>query len=77
MEFKGGYQLCPTCKKPLINGENLKQLRIKWIKWGVCSLFITAAGGGIGACVLSFLGFGSAGVAGGSLAASWQGPAVM
>ncbi|KAH0554917.1 interferon alpha-inducible protein 6-like [Cotesia glomerata] len=71
-----GYQLCPTCEKPLINEENLKLLRIKWIKWGVCGLLITAAGGAIGACVLPFLGFGSTGVAAGSFAASWQGPAV-
>ncbi|CAG5075680.1 Protein of unknown function [Cotesia congregata] len=55
----GEYQLCPTCNKPLINEENLKLLRIKWIKWGVCGPLFTVAGGIIGACVLPFLGFGA------------------
>ncbi|CAD6216193.1 GSCOCG00004411001-RA-CDS [Cotesia congregata] len=72
----GEYQLCPTCNKPLINEENLKLLRIKWIKWGVCGPLFTVAGGIIGACVLPFLGFGAGGVTAGSFAASWQGPAV-
>ncbi|XP_047991856.1 interferon alpha-inducible protein 27-like protein 2B [Leguminivora glycinivorella] len=70
------YQLCPTCKRPLINKGNLKILRKKWIKWGVGGLIMTAICGVAAASVLPLLGFGSAGVTAGSFAASWQGPAV-
>ena len=77
MKDKYGYQLHPTCQRPLINEANLLQLRKNWIKWGVCALLASAAGAILGACVLPFLGFGAAGVTAGSFAASWQGPATM
>lgn len=63
------YALCEDCEKPLIIEENLKILR-KRILFGIGGG--TIFGGVLGAAMLPLLGFGAAGVASGSVAATWQ-----
>lgn len=67
------YEYCPICNRPLINEANLRVLRIRWAGIGIG---VTVGGGVLGACLLPILGFGSAGIAAGSWAASVQGPAI-
>ncbi|XP_036145399.1 interferon alpha-inducible protein 27-like protein 2B [Monomorium pharaonis] len=59
------FEECRNCKKPLTNEANLRKLRIMFIGTPII-------GGIFGAYLLPILGFGSSGVIGGSVAASWQ-----
>lgn len=65
----GSYELCATCKKPQINENNLFVLRKRTLLYvgGGC-----VVGGLLGGAVLPIMGFGSAGVADGSMASSWK-----
>lgn len=63
------YEFCEACNKPRIIEENLQILRRRILFYtGGGTIF----GGVLGAAMLPLLGFGAAGVASGSVAASWQ-----
>lgn len=59
------WEKCRHCNKPRVCAANLKKLR--WLMVGS-----TAGFGVLGALALPLIGFGIAGVTGGSIAAAWQ-----
>jgi hypothetical protein len=63
--FKMIFNNCPNCGRPLVNEHNLIILRR-------LILASTVVGGIAGFSILPLLGFGLAGITGGSIAASWQ-----